>query len=207
LTVGRLRQEVSKLRAEQKKREEEYESRMSSSVSSLKSQCFDLERKVNNANSSLGEVRGTASALEAALKRKEREVMEKDDQLEELTKRFLQLESERDDLRNTLSHVTSDAEVHRRKSENMNDRIGSLSASLSSMMDQQADLMKTINSKESRAVEDASARRSKLQALMEMEDRMIASSKFGNDSTVSVAFEKQAKEMDAIAAVIAAIRQ
>jgi hypothetical protein len=75
------------------------------------------------------------------------------------------------------------------------------------MMDQQADLMKTINSKESRAVEDASARRSKLQALMEMEDRMIASSKFGNDSTVSVAFEKQAKEMDAIAAVIAAIRQ
>jgi hypothetical protein len=207
LTVGRLRQEVSKLRAEQNKREEEYESRMSSSVSSLKSQCFDLERKANNANSSLEEVRDTALTLEAALKRKERECAEKDDQLDELTKSVLQLEGERDDLRNSLTHVTTDAEVYRRKSENMNDRIGSLSASLSSMMDQQADLMKTINNKESRAVEDASARRNKLQALLEMEDRMIASSKFGNDTSVSVAFERQAKEMDAIAAVIAAIRQ
>mmetsp|Transcript_3424 Transcript_3424/g.5670 ORF Transcript_3424/g.5670 Transcript_3424/m.5670 type:complete len:469 (-) Transcript_3424:133-1539(-) len=207
LTVGRLRQEVAKLRSEQKKREEDHESKMTSSVSSLKSQCFNLERKVSNAANDLGEARSTAKNLEAALKRKERESTDKDDQLEELTKRLLELETERDDLRQTLTDVTDDAENHRRKADNMNDRIGSLSASLSSMMDQQADLMKTINSKESRAVEDASTRRKKLQALMDLEDRMIAASKFDNDTTVSIAFEKQAKEMDAIAAVIAAIRQ
>jgi hypothetical protein len=206
LTVGRLRQEVTKLRNEQKKREEALEGKMSQSVSSLRSQTYDLERQVKSANSALKEAHNSVKTLETALSRKERECAEKDELLEDLTNRLYELERERDDLRQTLTEVSGSSEIYRRKADHMNDRIGSLSASLSSMMDHQADLMKSVKDRESRAAEDALLRRSKLEALIEMEERIINSAKYDNDGNVSQAFEKQAKEMDAIAAVIAAIR-
>lgn len=206
LTVGRLRQEVTKLRNEQKKREEALEGKMSQSVSSLRSQTYDLERQVKSANNALKEAHNSVKTLEAALSRKERECAEKDELLEDLTNRLYEIERERDDLRQTLTEVSGNSELYRRKADHMNDRIGSLSASLSSMMDHQADLMKSVKDRESRAAEDALLRRSKLEALIEMEERLINTAKYDNDGNVSQAFEKQAKEMDAIAAVIAAIR-
>lgn len=205
LTVGRLRQEVTKLKGEQKRREEELESKMNQSVSSLKDQAFDLERQVTGATTSLKEAHQNLKTIESALSRKERECAEKDELLQQLTSKVFDVELERDDLRQTLAEVTGSSETYRRKAENMNDRIGSLSASLSSMMDQQADLMKTMKDKEARSADNASARRSKFQAMIEMED-LISASKEDNDGNVASAFEKQAKEMDAIAAVIAAIR-
>jgi DNA repair exonuclease SbcCD ATPase subunit len=206
LTVGRLRQEVTKLRNEQKKREEALEGKMSQSVSSLRSQTYDLERQVKSANNALKEAHNSVKTLETALSRKERECAEKDELLEDLTNRLYEIERERDDLRQTLTEVSGNSELYRRKADHLNDRIGSLSASLSSMMDHQADLMKSVKDRESRAAEDALLRRSKLEALIEMEERLINASKYDNDGNVSQAFEKQAKEMDAIAAVIAAIR-
>lgn len=207
LTVGRLRQEVSKLRSEQRKREEELEKKMESSVSSYKSQCYDLERQLTSSNRNQSELEERNRSLETSVGRKDRELSEKDARIEELTKQLFERELERDELRQTLSDISRDAETYRRKSEHMNDRIGSLSASLSSMMDQQADLMKAMKEKEDRVIEDAAARRMKLQAMVEGEERLIKSTKFDDQSATTVAFERQAKEMDAIAAVIAAIRK
>ena len=206
LTVGRLRQEVTKLKLEQKKREVHLETKMTQSVSSLKSQTYDLEKQVSSANAALKEAHESLKSLETSLSRKERECAEKDELLEELTAKLYDLERERDDLRQTLAEVSSSTEVYKRKADNFNDRIGSLAVSLSSMMDQQADLMKSVRDREGRVAEEAMVRRSKLEALIEMEDRLIDEVKFDNEGNVAQGFQRQAKEMDAIAAVIAAIR-
>jgi hypothetical protein len=206
LTIGRLRQEVTKLKQEQKKREVQLESKMTNSVSSLKSQTFDLERQVNASNAALKEAHQSLKSLEASLSRKERECAEKDELLEELTAKLYDLEHERDDLRQTLAEVSASTDVYKRKADNLSDRIGSLAVSLSSMMDQQADLMKSVKDREGRVTEEAMVRRSKLEALIEMEDRLINDVKFDNEGNIAQGFQKQAKEMDAIAATIATLR-
>ena len=73
-------------------------------------------------------------------------------------------------------------------------------------MDQQADLMKSVKDREGRVTEEAMVRRSKLEALIEMEDRLINDVKFDNEGNIAQGFQKQAKEMDAIAATIATLR-
>lgn len=206
LTVGRLRQEVTKLRQEQKKREVQLESKMTNSVSSLKSQTFDLERQVHASNAALKDAHQSLKSMEASLSRKERECAEKDELLEELTAKLFDLERERDDLRQTLAEVSASTDVYKRRADNLSDRIGSLAVSLSSMMDQQADLMKSVKDREGRVTEEAMVRRSKLEALIEMEDRLINDVKFDNEGNIAQGFQKQAKEMDAIAATIATLR-
>jgi Ankyrin repeat len=206
-TVGRLRQEVARLKQEQKKRDEEIEHKMGQSVTSLKSQTYDLERKVRATSSALDEAHKSIKSLENSLSKKERDCAQKDGLIEELNERIYHLEMERDELRQTLTDVSGKTETYRRKAENMNDRIGSLSASLASMMEQQADLMKTIKDRELEASEEASSRRKKLESIIELEDRIIHAKKYDKAGTIAEAFEKQAKEMDAIAAVIAAIRK
>jgi hypothetical protein len=140
------------------------------------------------------------------LSRKERECAEKDELLEELTAKLFDLERERDDLRQTLAEVSASTDVYKRRADNLSDRIGSLAVSLSSMMDQQADLMKSVKDREGRVTEEAMVRRSKLEALIEMEDRLINDVKFDNEGNIAQGFQKQAKEMDAIAATIATLR-
>jgi predicted nucleic acid-binding Zn-ribbon protein len=217
LTVSRLRQEVTKLRAAQKKRDEDFDKTMNQSVSSLKSQCYDLEKQVHSATSSLVDAQDKIESMEGALNRKQRELREKDEKIEELNSKLYRIEREheenlreiqreRDELRQTLAEVTSDCDMYKKKADHMNDRIGSLSASLSSMMEQQAELMKKVEARESKYSEIAALRRTKLQAMLDMEERFVGDSKYGDDSGVAYAFEKQAKEMDAISAVIAAMR-
>lgn len=222
-TVSRLRSEVSKLRTEQREREQTWEAKMDESVERLKAQCFELERKANKGHEELRTARDRLEILEAAnnekdieLNAREEAIAEKDHTIKELNRntkhldreysdKVLELETERDDLRLALREVSENCEAFKSRYDHINDRIGSLSASLSSMMEQQSTLVKTIQEREMREAENGAIRRNKLKSLLDMEERMVNNIKH-DSGEVTAAFANQAKEMDAIAAVIAAIR-
>mmetsp|Transcript_15346 Transcript_15346/g.22652 ORF Transcript_15346/g.22652 Transcript_15346/m.22652 type:complete len:464 (+) Transcript_15346:51-1442(+) len=223
-TVSRLRSEVSKLRTEQREREQTWEAKMDESVEKLKTQCYNLERKANKEHDELRMANDRLEILEAAnnekeaeLKTREEVIAEKDHTIKELSRnikhlereysdKILELHTERDDIRLALREVSENCETFKSRYDHMNDRIGSLSASLSSMMEQQSTLVKTIQEREMREAENGAIRRNKLKGLLDMEERMVANIK-QDSGEVTTAFANQAKEMDAIAAVIAAIRK
>mmetsp|Transcript_6209 Transcript_6209/g.9545 ORF Transcript_6209/g.9545 Transcript_6209/m.9545 type:complete len:459 (-) Transcript_6209:88-1464(-) len=223
-TVSRLRNEVSRLRSEQREREQTWEVKMDESVEKLKSQCYDLEKKASTAHNELRTANDRLEILEAANNEKEAELREREEAIaekelaikelnrnmkhveREYSDKILELQTERDDLRFALREVSENCEAFKSRYDHMNDRIGSLSASLSSMMEQQSTLVKNVQEREMREAENGAIRRNKLKGLLDMEERMVNSIK-DDSGNVTAAFANQAKEMDAIAAVIAAIRK
>jgi hypothetical protein len=94
-----------------------------------------------------------------------------------------------------------DREAFKSRSGNMNDRLGSLSISLVSMMDQQTMLTKAMKNRNEKAKSTFEDRKKRLQELLDMEESME-----NDEAHLEKALKKQNKEMEAIAAVIAAAR-
>ena len=207
LTVGRLRQEITKLKLVKKQRDNEWEDRMNVSVGSLSAKNKDLVRQVESATNSLGDAQVRLEELEITVSTKDRRLRDLEAQLQETSIRLAETEQDCDGLRQTLTDVTDAHDKYKRKSEIMSDRIGSLSASLTGMMDEQENLMRTLQSRDARLLHESSIRRGHLQELLDLEEQFYTDSAIDDAvGCIESAFEKQNKEMDAIAAVIAAAR-
>lgn len=207
--IARLREEIAKLKASKKQSDVEWESKMVALKETAAAEKEQLEARVSAVNMELSEAQGRIDDLEQAHAERGDELMGKETVIGELNGKIVDLETERDDLRQTLTDVTDECDAQRRKAEYMSDRLGSLSASLTSMMEAQDNLLKMVQTRDSRVATNAAMRRSKLQELLDSEDEILADlvEKTDDESSIDVAFEKQTKEMDAIAAVIKAARQ
>jgi hypothetical protein len=142
------------------------------------------------------------------LRENKEELQTKNTKLSKLEKEFGEIKAklvesteERRGLQVTLGDLMEQHETFERRSGNMNDRLGSLSVSLVSMMEQQNMLTNAMKNRNTKAKSTFDDRKKRLQDMLDMEESME------NDETnLENALKKQNKEMEAIAAVIAAAR-
>ena len=201
-TVGRLRQEITKLRTEQKKLDETWEHRMTESHGSWTSKLSDMEHRMKELEEETSDSSRSIANLQS-------EVQEKDSELRLYKKKFEAAEAalkksldERDGLRQTLADLTEQHDAYKRKAEMMNDRLGSLNASLQSMMEQQINVLDAMKAREEQWAALAEMRRTKVEELFKVECEINTD---GTDLNTIVS--RQTREMEAITAVIAAVRQ
>jgi hypothetical protein len=122
-------------------------------------------------------------------------------ELEETKAQLKESNAERDGLRLTLGDLMEQHESFKNKSTNMNDRLGSLSASLSSIMEQQNILQKSLRERNAVVDKNYQLRKQKLQELIEMEEMVK-----DDEEKLESSMQKQTRELEAIAAVIKAAR-
>lgn len=204
-TVNRLRMEIAKLKQDQKAKEEKWDEQLNLSKESWKMQVSQLEDR-------LADQKDELEQLTTQLEEAKRDVMDKLEALEHAHNQIGQLEhelnataDERDGLRMTLAELTEQHDLYKKKSEHMNDRLGSLSASLQSMMSEQQKVVNGLRERETAIQRGAKLRKDRLKELLKHEDEL--DTVFGQNDDLRSAVEKQSREMDAIAAVIAVARQ
>jgi myosin heavy subunit len=204
-TVNRLRMEIAKLKQDQKAKEEKWDEQLSLSKESWKMQVSQLEDRLADQKEELEQ-------LTAQLEESKRDGMDKLEALEQAHNQIGQLEhelnatqEERDGLRMTLADLTEQHDLYKKKSEHMNDRLGSLSASLQSMMSEQQKVVNGMREREATIQHSTKLRKDRLKELLKQEDEL--ESVFVQNDDLRAAVEKQSREMDAIAAVIAVARQ
>ena len=109
---------------------------------------------------------------------------------------------ERDGLRQTLADLTDQHDKHKKRSELLGDRLGSLSVSLYSMLEQQNDVLDAMRNREEQWNALSDLRRNKMRELVALEEQEAA-----EEVELKSCLTKQTREMEAIQAVIAAARQ
>jgi len=222
MTISRLREELSKLRTNQREREQEWEEKYDQTVKETDYKCNVLEKTLVSTTTSLKEATDKVQLLEsmieskdADLKEKEDAIAEKDSRNQDLTReakhnqrenddKVLDLETERDDLQRTLMEASEHCDIFKTKAENLSNRFGSLAVSLSLMMEEQSALVKAVQQSEEEECFKRKFRIQRAKELLEAEE--LDSMNDSGDNEVTSAFSKQTKEMEAIAAVIAATR-
>ena len=208
-TIKLLRTEIANLKAEKKKSDAEHLERVAAVKEAAAAEKEKLQAEMTTTSIELADAKARIGELEVTVSNKETELDEKVKLIADLEAKIRDVQTERDDLRLTLADVTDDCDAQRKKAAHMSDRLGSLSASLTSMMEAQENLMKMVQTRDSRVATNSAMRRAKLQELIDSEDEILADlvEKTDDESSMEFAFEKQTKEMDAIAAVIKASRQ
>lgn len=150
------------------------------------------------------EVDATKEDLETAkteLTEKSTKLSAVEKELAETKEKLKTSTEERQGLQVTLGDLMEQHESFKKRSGNMNDRLGSLSVSLESMMEQQSMLTKSMKSRNAKNKESFQKRQTRLQEMLDMEKTMEE-----DEVKLEGALKKQSKEMEAIAAVIAAAR-
>ncbi|GKY94450.1 hypothetical protein MPSEU_000410900 [Mayamaea pseudoterrestris] len=127
---------------------------------------------------------------------------QKDEKIKDLESKLESSKLERDGLRSTLGDLMEQHDNFKKKAHNLSDRLGSLSVSLESMMDQQKALAKAMQERNEQYQNVLRQRQTKLKELEELERGMEK-----DENMLESSLEKQMKEMEAIAAVIAAARE
>jgi hypothetical protein len=125
----------------------------------------------------------------------------KDEKIKYLEEQLENSRFERDGLRATLGDLMEQHDAFKKKAHQLSDRLGSLSVSLESMMDQQKSLSRSMHERNEQYQRVIQQRQVKLMELEELERSMAK-----DESMLESSLEKQMKEMEAIAAVIAATR-
>eukprot|EP00526_Cylindrotheca_closterium_P011182 CAMPEP_0113625866 /NCGR_PEP_ID=MMETSP0017_2-20120614/13365_1 /TAXON_ID=2856 /ORGANISM="Cylindrotheca closterium" /LENGTH=383 /DNA_ID=CAMNT_0000536003 /DNA_START=60 /DNA_END=1211 /DNA_ORIENTATION=- /assembly_acc=CAM_ASM_000147 len=126
---------------------------------------------------------------------------EKDVEIIRLRQQLAQANDERDGLRQTLAELAEGHDRMKMKSVILGDRLGSLNASLYGMMEQQNTVLNSLRKREDRWNTVAQLRREKMKELLQLEEQDESEQLNLKDSLL-----KQTKEMEAIQAVIAAVR-
>lgn len=126
----------------------------------------------------------------------------KDIEIEAGKQKLLQARDDLKGLRDTLGDLMEQHEGFKKKNHNMNDRLGSLSASLESMMEQQNMLTKSLKKRSDKRKATYEDRQARLKELMDLEKSLQE-----DDDQLDTSLNKQTREMEAIAAVIAAARE
>ena len=102
-------------------------------------------------------------------------------------------------LRLTMVDMMEEHDELMQRSNSMNDRLTSLAVSLDALMTQQKDLAKLIKSRSDQRKKAHAKRKENMRALMEMEE-----TDDDEDEALEIKLKKQAKEMEALSAMIAA---
>lgn len=158
-------------------------------------QLREMEEQMKEKDDSLESARRT-------LESKDHMFGEKDGELEEMRKKLEQSKSERDGLRMTLTDLMEQHDRFKKKSHQLTDRLGSLSVSLESMMEQQKSVAVSLKERNDQYRDTLRKRKEKLRELEELETTMQ-----NDENNLEASLAKQMKEMEAIAAVIAAARE
>lgn len=199
--VGRLKDEISVLKDRLKESKWEVTaSKNMESQSSLKQRIAGLEKKVSRQSDELELTREELDEVQNELETKDDLLKEKTKENEELEAKLKDALDERQGLRITLTDLMEKHEKSNNKSHFMNDRLGSLSASLASMMDQHKTVLKAMKDREDAWKQSASSRKEQLKILMSLETEIET------DESLEAALDKTHKEMEAISAVVAAAR-
>lgn len=115
-----------------------------------------------------------------------------------------QAEQERDEMRHSLNAMEESHDHYKKRTEHMEDRWGSLSTSLNTMVENQCGITSSILDREERLVNGMELRRAKLQAMLDFENQFMVA---GNPETrCQEAVDKQQKELEAMAVVLAAAK-
>jgi len=128
-------------------------------------------------------------------------VEEKDIEIIRLRQQLQHAEEERDGLRQTLAELAEEHDRMKMKSVILGDRLGSLNASLYGMMEQQNTVLNSLRKREDKWNTVAQLRREKMKELLQLEEQDESA-----QTNLKDALLKQTKEMEAIQAVIAAVR-
>ncbi len=201
-TVGKLRQQIDSLQVKQKSVDETWESRMSSQQQSHKNELADMARKIRMLETEVADGNQHMAQLENTVCCKELELKQAYDALQTKDRLLEHAYDERDGLRQTLADLTEQHDRFKRKSEILSDRLGSLNASLYTMMEQQQDVLSAMNAREEQWLALSDARREKIRELVALEE-----TESQEETELKACLLKQTREMEAIQAVITAVRQ
>lgn len=135
------------------------------------------------------------------LKENAEKLKQTEEELEKTKKLLENSNSDLKGLRLTLGDMMEKHAGYQKRSGYMNDRLGSLSASLQSMMEQQSTLTKAMKERNAKRRQNFEERAKRLNELIEIEKTME-----GDEVALDLALKKQSREMEAIAAVVKAAR-
>ncbi|KAL3936160.1 MAG: hypothetical protein SGBAC_008459 [Bacillariaceae sp.] len=128
-------------------------------------------------------------------------VQEKDIEIIRLRQALAHANDESNGLRETLAELAQEHDRMKMKSVILGDRLGSLNASLYGMMEQQNTVLNSLRKREDQWNNVAQLRREKMKELLQLEEQDDSEQHNLKDGLL-----KQTKEMEAIQAVIAAVR-
>jgi predicted nucleic acid-binding Zn-ribbon protein len=201
-TVGRLKYEIQSLKSDQKKLETNWEQRLVYQKDQFGDQMHDLAQRLKDLETEQNESGRQIAMLQQDLQDRDKELLETKEDLGETRTQLRTTEEERDALRETLADLTEQHDKFKKRSEMMGDRLGSLNASLFSMMDQQTVVLDAMKAREAQLSALSNLRRNKMKELVAMEEEEPS-----EETDLNSCLLKQTKEMEAITAVIAAVRQ
>ena len=204
-TVTRLRQEVSKLRMEKNQSDVEWEQKLKSTVEVLSNKCDEMAHNVDELKIALQEANTRIKELEAETSNKDQVVVDTESQLSDALERIQAIEQENQDLKQDVAALEAENEKLVRDMDNRNERLFSLTASLESMMERQEALMQSVNEKNAQLTEASQARRQNLKMLFDMEQEFMEAV-MGGTADELPEFEKQMQEMEAMVAMVAAMK-
>jgi ankyrin repeat protein len=200
-TVGRLRNQINALQENQKTLDQNWEGKLNHQNQNYRSQINDLANQMKLLEMELSNGNNHICDLEDSLHRKDRELLEAYELIRMKDTLVQSANDERDGLSHTLADLTEQHDRYKKKSEILSDRLGSLNASLYTMMDQQRYVLDAMKEREDQWGSISELRREKMKELMALEE------KEKDDKELETCLMKQTREMEAIQAVIAAVRQ
>jgi ankyrin repeat protein len=193
--VDQLNREITDLKQMQKDVDSEWENRYKDQeknylamISQLEDRITLLENEAKYDKFNINELQNQLNEREGDIE-KHREVLDR-------------ACDERDGLRQTLADLTESHDKFKNKSEILGDRLGSMNASLLTMMEQQDVVLDAMKAREEQWLALSDLRREKLKELVSLEEKETT-----EELELRTCLMKQTKEMEAIKAVIAAVRQ
>jgi hypothetical protein len=179
--VSRLQAQVSQLKLEKQTLEAAWEEKLKSSVQELDEKCGELMHQVDELKLALDEANTQMSVLEQEARNKDQVIMDTESQLTGALERLEQMEQENANLKQDIDTLEQDNVELTKGRDNNNERLQSMSVALESMMERQDVIMQSVNDKNAQLME----------AVM------------GDESPD---FEKQMKEMQALTAIVEAMK-
>jgi len=200
--VSRLQAQVSQLKLEKQTLEAAWEEKLKSSVQELDEKCGELMHQVDELKLALDEANTQMSVLEQEARNKDQVIMDTESQLTGALERLEQMEQENANLKQDIDTLEQDNVELTKGRDNYNERLQSMSVALESMMERQDVIMQSVNDKNAQLMEASQARRQNLKMLFDMEHEFMEAV-MGDESPD---FEKQMKEMQALTAIVEAMK-
>lgn len=204
-SLARLRHELTTLRNQQQKTDEQWQNKFETQVGQLTDKCQGLESQIERLTASLATATQRVTELELDSSVRDEHMKMTESQLSDALEKVDHLGEENEHLRQSLKEVTEERDQHALKVGDMNERLGNLAASLASIMDRQELLIQNDNEKNAQLTEASLARREHLSKLFEMEQQFMETVMSPHDGGVSH-YDEQMQELDAMSADIEAMR-
>jgi len=180
----------------------QWEERLNSQNKLHKQELDEMNKKLQMLERELAEGNQQIAQLENTVCCKELELQQVYETLNKKEKLLENAYEERDGLRQTLADLTEQHDRFKKRNEILSDRLGSLNASLYTMMEQQQNVLNAMNAREEQWLSLSDARREKIRELVALEE-----TESPEETELKECLMKQTREMEAIQAVITAVRQ